>query len=140
MSCIEKRRDALLALCLYKSTIWPCQEYCCHVWAGATSCYLKLLDKLQKQVCRTLSPSLTTSLEPLAHFPNIVSVSDFYRYYFGRCSVNWLNCFYLLFLEGGLFVILIDCMISVSAFLDVTKMTMSTVSFLIQLDSVILCL
>ena len=22
-------------------------EYCCHVWAGALSCYLELLDKLQ---------------------------------------------------------------------------------------------
>ena len=24
---------------LYKSTIRPCMEYCCHVWAGAPSCY-----------------------------------------------------------------------------------------------------
>ena len=37
-----------VALCLYKSTIRPCMEYCCHVWAGAPSCYLELLDKLQK--------------------------------------------------------------------------------------------
>ena len=37
-----------VALCLYKSTICPCMEYCCHVWAGARSCYLELLDKLQK--------------------------------------------------------------------------------------------
>ena len=35
---------------LYKSTIRPCMEYCCHVWAGARSCYLDLLDKLQKQI------------------------------------------------------------------------------------------
>ena len=26
----------------------PCMGYCCHVWAGAPSCYLELLDKLQK--------------------------------------------------------------------------------------------
>ena len=31
---------------LYKSTIRPCMEYCCHVWAGAPICYLKLLDNL----------------------------------------------------------------------------------------------
>ena len=37
-----------VAQCLYKSTIHPCMEYCCHVWAGAPSCYLELLDKLQK--------------------------------------------------------------------------------------------
>ena len=35
-----------VALYLYKSTIHPCMEYCCHVWAGASSCYLELLDKL----------------------------------------------------------------------------------------------
>ena len=37
-----------VALYLYKSTIRPYMEYCCHVWAGAPSCYLELLDKLQK--------------------------------------------------------------------------------------------
>ena len=29
-----------VALYLYKSTICPCMEYCCHVWAGAPSYYL----------------------------------------------------------------------------------------------------
>ena len=38
------------ALYLYKSTTRPCMEYCCHVWAGAPSCYLQLLDKLQKRI------------------------------------------------------------------------------------------
>ena len=54
-------------LYLYKSTIRPCMEYCCHVWAGAPSCYLELLDKLQKRICRITGPSLAASLEPLAH-------------------------------------------------------------------------
>ena len=49
-----------VALYLYKSTIRPC-----HVWAGAPSCYLELLDKLQKRICRTVGPSLGASLEPL---------------------------------------------------------------------------
>ena len=56
-----------VALYLYKSTIHPCMGYCCHVWAGAPSCYLGLLDKLQKRICRTVGPSLAASLEPLAH-------------------------------------------------------------------------
>ena len=56
-----------VALCLYKSTICPCMEYCCHVWAGAPSLYLELLDKLQKNICRTAGPSLIASVEPLAH-------------------------------------------------------------------------
>ena len=41
-----------VALYLYKSTIWLCREYCCHVWTGAPSCYLEFLDKLQKRICR----------------------------------------------------------------------------------------
>ena len=71
---------------LYKSTIQPCMEYCCHVWAGAPSCYLKLFDKLQKRICRTVGPSLAASLEPLAHRRNVANLSLFYRHYFGRYS------------------------------------------------------
>ena len=75
-----------VALHLYKSTIRSCMEYCCHVWAGAPNCYLELLDKLQKWICRAVVPSLAASLEPLAHRQNVASVTLFYRYYFGRCS------------------------------------------------------
>ena len=60
-----------VALYLYKSTIRPCMEYCCHVCAGAPSCYLELLDKLQKLIYRPVSPSLAASLEPLAHCRNV---------------------------------------------------------------------
>ena len=75
-----------VALYLYKSTIRLCMEYCCHAWAGAPSCYLELLDKLQKRICGTIGPSLAASLEPLAHRRNVASLSVLYRYYFGRCS------------------------------------------------------
>ena len=75
-----------VALHLYKSTIRPCMKYCCHVWAGAPSCYLEMLDRLQKQICRTVGPSLAAFLEPLAHRRNITSLSLFCRYYFDRCS------------------------------------------------------
>ena len=71
---------------LYKSTIRICMEYCCHVWAGAPSCYFELLDKLQKRMCRIVGPSLATSLELLAYRRNLTSLSLFYRYYFGKCS------------------------------------------------------
>ena len=75
-----------VALYLYNSTIHPCMEYCCHFWPGVPSCYLDLLDKLQKQICRIAGPSLAASLEPLAHRRNVASLSLFLRYYFGRCS------------------------------------------------------
>ena len=65
--CSMKFLSPEVALYLYKSTIRPCMEYCCHVWAGAPSCYLELLDKLQKRICRTVGPSLAASLEPLAY-------------------------------------------------------------------------
>ena len=92
-----------VALYLYKSTIRPCTEHCSLVWAGAPSCYLELLDKLQKRICWTVGPLLATSLEPLAHRRNAASLSLFYRYYFGRFSSELA--------EGGLLIILIDCMI-----------------------------
>ena len=64
-----------VALYLFKSTIRPCMEYCCHAWAGAPSIFLELLDKL-----KTVSPSLAASLKPLAHRRNVASLSLFYRY------------------------------------------------------------
>ena len=54
-----------VCLYLYKSTIQPCMEQCSHVWDGAPSCYLELLDKLRKRICRTVDPALSASLEPL---------------------------------------------------------------------------
>ena len=73
-----------VALYLYKSTIRPCVEYCCHVWAGAPSCFLELLDKLQKWICWNVVTSLAASIEPLANCQNVVSLC--LSYYFGRCS------------------------------------------------------
>ena len=75
-----------VALYFYKSIIRLCMEYCCHLWAGATICYLKLLDKLQKRICSTVGPSLAASLQALAHRRNVASLSLFCRYYFGRSS------------------------------------------------------
>ena len=55
-----------VALYLYKSTIRPCMEYCCHVWAGTPSCYLEMLDIVQKRICRTIF-HLLLLLNPFAH-------------------------------------------------------------------------
>ena len=89
-----------VALYLQKSTIHPCMEYCCHVWAGATSCSLELQDKLQKQRCRTVAPSLAASLEPLAHRGNVASLSLFYRYYSGMYFSELAQLFPLPFSRG----------------------------------------
>ena len=62
-----------VALYLYKSTTHIFMEYCRYVRAGDPSCYLESLDKLQKPICRTVDPSRTASLEPLANCPNLAS-------------------------------------------------------------------
>ena len=75
-----------VVLYLYKYTIRPWTEYCCHPWACVPICYLALLAKSQKRIYRTNGLSLAASLESLAHRQNVVRLVFFYRYYFGRCS------------------------------------------------------
>ena len=65
--CSMKFLSPEAALYLYKSTLCPCMEYCFHILTGTPSCFLELLDKQQKRICRTVGPSPATSLEPLAH-------------------------------------------------------------------------
>ena len=89
-----------IALCLCKSIIWPCMGYYCHVWARAPSCYLELLDKPQKRICRTDGPSFATALEPLAHRRNVANLSLFYRYYCGRCLSELAQLVLFLFFCG----------------------------------------
>ena len=115
-------------------------EYCCHVWAGAPSCYLELLDKLQKRICRTVGPSLAASLEPLVHRRNVTSLSLFYKYYFRRCSSELAELVPPPFSRGRSTHYSDRLHDFFSPFLDVTRISISTVSFLAQLDSGFLCL
>ena len=86
---------------------------------------------------RTAGPSLAAFLGPLFHCGNVASSSFFTGISFVEVHLNW---FHFLILEGDLLVILIDCIIFLSQFLDVIRMSVSTVSFLAQLDSGIQCL
>ena len=71
----------------------------------------------------------------------IVEMSaEVYRYYFGRCSSVLAELVPILYSRGSLLVILIDCMVFLSPFLGVTRMSMSTVSLFAQLDPAIFCL
>ena len=59
-------------LYLYKATIRPCFEYCCHLWAGASCECLNLLDRIQNRIVNyMMGPVLSFRLEPLAHRRNI---------------------------------------------------------------------
>ena len=96
------------------------------------SCYLDLLDKLQKQICRIVGPSLANPwliiemwlCQVFSIGINLVNVLQ-----------KWLNWFHFHFLEGGLLVILIDCMIFLSPFVDVTRMSMSTVQLTLEFSA-----
>ena len=128
------------ALYLYQSSIWPCMEYCGHVWTGAPSCYLDMLSKLQKRVCKTATLTLGASLKPLGHRKNVGSQIIFYTYYFGRC-LSELTKLVPLPYSSGRFTRCFDRLRDyLSLVLDAIRMTMSTVSFLAQLGSRILCL
>ena len=109
----------------------PCLGWC-------HSCYLELLEKLKKRIYRTAGPSLAASLEPLVHHQNAASLN--LPITLVDVLQNQFNWFHIPFLEGGLLVILIDCMIFLSPFLDVTRMSISKVTFLAQLDTWIICL
>ena len=52
--------------------------------------------------------------------------------------MNWLKQFLFLVLLGGPLIILIDCMIFLSPFIDVIMMSKSAVHLLAQFDSAIL--
>ena len=107
-----------VALYFYKSTMWHCMKYCCNVRAGAFSCYLELLDKPQKWICRTVSPSLAACLESLAHRQNVASLSLFYRYYFCRCSSKLAQLVSVPYSRGrSNQYSVIDCMIFLSSFM-----------------------
>ena len=54
--------------------------------------------------------------------------------------MNWLKQFLFLVLLGGPLIILIDCRIFLSPFIDVIVMSMSAVHLLAQFDSAILYL
>ena len=128
-----------VALYLYKSTIQPCIEY-----TVLMSGLVLLVDTWNcsisyKRICRTTGSLLAASLEPLALYRNIVSLSLLYRYCFDRysepaqliplpCSQGRSNCY-----SDRLHIFL-------SPFLDVTRISMSTVCFFAQLDYGILCL
>ena len=104
-------------------------EYCCHVWAGAPSCYLELLDKLKNEYAGLLVLQLLLLLNPWL----IVEMWRTKVFSIGITLVdvlqNWLNWSHVLFLEGDLLIIMIDRMIFLSPFLDVTTMSVYVKSF-----------
>ena len=127
-------------LYLYKYTMRHFIECCCYIWVGSAMCYLYVVDKLHRRLCRTVGPTLAASFKPLGNCRNVASLILLYRYYFGGCSFDLTK------------PVPIPCSRRrsthfsdrlhdfLSMFLNVTRLPMSTVSLFAQLDSGILCL
>ena len=63
-------------------------EYCCHLWGGACSDALGLIDNIQKRVANIIGPILAASLQPLSIRRDVASLSLFYKCYHDHCSVD----------------------------------------------------
>ncbi|CAE1265595.1 unnamed protein product [Acanthosepion pharaonis] len=77
---------------IYKSTIRPCMEYCCHIWSGAPSVCVGVLDRLQRRICKVVGHALASRLRSLSHRRAVASLCLFYKYFHGNCSeeLHWL--------------------------------------------------
>ena len=95
--CSMKFLSPEVALYLCKSTIQPCMEYCCHVWAGVPCCHLEILDYKNEYVglmvfhlLPPLNPSLIIKMYPAQVFSIGITLVVVH--------VNWLHFFYFLIL------------------------------------------
>ena len=92
-------------------------------WAGIPKYYVNMFDKLQKRICKLFVETTILSL--------------FYRYCVGR-SLSELGKLVPSPYSRRRSVILIEMTIFLLLILDVMRMSMSTVSFLVEVDSEIL--
>lgn len=95
VGCLYRARRFLqpeVVLHLYKSTVRPIMEYCCHLWAGAPVTHLSPLDRVERRVKNLVGQNLCGELQPLSVRRDVASLSLFYRYYFGRCSPELSSC------------------------------------------------
>ena len=104
-----------VALNLYKSTIRRCVEYCYYIWAGALVATWNCQASCKNEYAGLL----------VLHWLLLLNPGPAQVFSIGITLVgvlqNWLTWFYFLFLKGGLLIILIDCMIFLSPFVDVTR-------------------
>ena len=71
---------------IYVSYIRPKMEYNSHIWAGASSVSLQLLDRIQNRVKKLIGdPQVAETLDPLELRRNVGCLSLFYRYFYGGC-------------------------------------------------------
>ena len=104
------------------SIIQPCMEYSCQVWVDVASYYLDMLNNLQKWICWLLVLHLLLLLNP---WP----IAEMQPAKVFSIDMNWLKWFRFFVPVGGQLMILMCCMIFLSSFLYIIRMSVSTVSF-----------
>ena len=106
---------------------------------GALICFflLAVLNKHQKQVCRTACPPLAASPESLTRHQELTSLRWFCRYYFGRYLPELDELAPTLYSRWRFFRYSHRLQIFLSPFLDVL-ISIST-AFFAWLDSLIIC-
>ena len=105
-----------------QGTLLSCRDWC-------PNCYLDMLDNLSKRICRTVGHKRATPLEPLALRRNLANRIRFCRYNVDNCASKMAEPVPLTFSVSGPLFILIGCMIFLSPFLDVLRMSLATVLF-----------
>ena len=108
------------------------------VWLLAATWNCQINYKTDMQDCQSFTCHLSWTLGSSLNFRNVASWSLCYWYYFGRCLSELVQMVPLPYSRGRSNRLV--CMIFLSLFLDVTRISLSTVFFLTQLDSGILCL
>ena len=74
---------------IYYSHIRPKMEYNSHIWAGASKESLKLLDRVQDRVIKLIGDlEVVGTIDSLERRRKVGSISLFYRYFHGECSVE----------------------------------------------------
>ena len=96
-------------------------------WFDSSS-YWELLDKLQKQICRTTGPSNPWLISKCSQ------LKSFYKCHFGKCSYGLAQLVLLIYSKDRCTHYSDRLHNFLSPFLNVTRMSMSTVSFLAQLQ------
>ena len=71
---------------IYKATIRPCLEYCCHLWSEASAHCLHILDQFQNRLVNLVGPDFHINLHPLSHRRNDASLSLICKYFYGQSS------------------------------------------------------
>ena len=103
---------------IFINLLYDLIEYCCHVWVGAPNCQIGIQDHWCVISCFSWT---LCWLSKLSHYFLIyITLVDAHR--------NWLTWFHFVILAGGYLVVLIGCIIFLSALIISFSLSRSSLS------------